>query len=235
MSEHNSQVEEVFTEASQQVLDGESIEAVLSRYPAHAPELEPLLELNVQVRSLPLPGLSPRALQRITEGALNAAEEQRDASRVVPLRPMVLSTVNRAGTRGWGSRVAEFRNSLRSMRMGVMVAGVVLLLCAVGVLTLQEASEKGTTTNALEYYSGVITGINGDEWAIDNNTHVLVDNVTEIHGNPVVGATMSCIAERLPGVERYRALEVWIHPAPGMPNVPPLRPSGVDFSVLTRS
>src|SRR4051812_22159530 len=72
MIERNSQKEEVFSRASQQVLAGRSIESVVSDYPDFAAELEPMLRLVKQTRGLPVPSLPPDALSRIQQRTLSA-------------------------------------------------------------------------------------------------------------------------------------------------------------------
>lgn len=53
MFERNSQAEEIFSEAWEEVLAGHSIEEIIAEHPGHAPELEFVLRLNVAARSLP--------------------------------------------------------------------------------------------------------------------------------------------------------------------------------------
>jgi hypothetical protein len=234
--EHNSTIENVFTLTSQRTIEGESIESALSNYPEYAPELEPLLRLGSKISSLAAPTLSPQALDRITRHALGALEQDKPVALVVPIRPEIEPERRHSLIAGWASHLMRRMAPLAAARvgMGMLAIGFVVVLSALVALAVDEASEKGTSSVALEYYSGVITHMDGNEWVIDNGTQILIDPVTEIHGTPAVGVRMSCIAEQLPGVERYHALEVWIHPATDIPNVPPIKPSGAHAPPLAR-
>src|SRR5438094_9252605 len=73
MFERNSPVEEVFSDAWEQVRAGRSIEAVLAGYPAHAAELEPMRRPAAAMQTVPTPTLTPHALGRIHRRAQAAA------------------------------------------------------------------------------------------------------------------------------------------------------------------
>src|SRR5438067_1084122 len=77
MFERNSQAEEVFSAAWQQVLAGRSIESVAAEYPDYAAELEGMLRLAQAVRAVPGPALSHQAQLRIQARARAALHEQR--------------------------------------------------------------------------------------------------------------------------------------------------------------
>jgi len=220
MFERNPRVEEAFSEASRQVMSGHSIESVLEQFPQHADELEALLRLNLAIRAVPPPALSSEALARIREQLHAATHEPRtiddataspaqDASRlrVVPSQPQ---------RRSWLDTLLPAPRRKLVFVLPVLAALVALVLVVATPLLRQD----GTRT-PLEHYSGTITRIDGNEWLIGDDTEVVIDKSTEIHGQPAVGAQMSCIAERLPGPERYRALEIWIHEGPGTPIVVP--------------
>jgi hypothetical protein len=73
-------------------------------------------------------------------------------------------------------------------------------------------------------YSGTITRIEGTVWQVDD-TQVFVDDSTEIHGQPLVGATMRCLAQPLSD-NKMKAIEIWVRSAPATPVVTPGGPSG---------
>jgi hypothetical protein len=220
MFESNPRVEEAFSEASRQVMSGHSIESVLEQFPQHAAELEALLRLKLAIRAVPPPALSSEALARIKEQLHAATQEPhtiddattspaQDAGRlrVLPPQPQ---------RRSWLDTLLQAPRRKLVFALPVLVALVALLLVVTTPLLRQD-----DTRTPLEHYSGTITRIDGNEWLIGDDTEVVIDATTEIHGQPAVGAQMSCIAERLPGPERYRALEIWIHEGPGTPIVVP--------------
>ncbi|HKP53046.1 MAG TPA: hypothetical protein VJ183_10370 [Chloroflexia bacterium] len=217
MFERNPRVEEAFSEASRQVMSGRTIEAVLEQFPQHAEELEALLRLNLAIRAVPSPALSSEALERIRE-QLHATTQEQPAT--VDTRTSPAQEVNRPQLlpehRSWLDKL------LQAPRRKLMVVVPMMAVLAVLVLVVTMALlRQSDTRSPLEHYSGVITRIEGNEWLIGDDTEVVIDSSTEIHGQPAVGAQMSCIAERLPGLERYRALEIWIHEGPGTPIVAP--------------
>jgi len=207
--------EEAFSEASRQVNSGRSIEWVLAQYPEFANEFESLLRIEQAVRDVPRPMLSAYALDRITERG-QAAVEERDAPEMVILPEPKVATppVAEAPRRSW---FAGLFSSRRSLALALSVLTLLVGMAVIVALVLPRGD--GLTVTPLEQYSGIITKIEGNEWLIGDDTEVVIDAATEIHGEPAVGAEMSCIAERLPGPERYRALEVWIRSGPGTPTV----------------
>ena len=220
MFERNPRVEEAFSEASRLVMAGQSIESVLEQFPQHADELEALLRLNLAIRAVPPPALSSEALARIKE-QLHAATQDRPTtadgttSRAPEIsRPRILPP--QPQRRSWLDTLLQAPRRNLIFALPVMAALVALLL----VVTMPLLRQSDTRT-PLEHYSGTITRIDGNEWLIGDDTEVVIDAATEIHGQPAVGAQMSCLAERLPGPERYRALEIWIHEGPGTPIVIP--------------
>lgn len=215
--------EEAFSEASRLVSSGRSVESVLALFPENAAEFEPLLRLTLTVRDAPRPVLSPHALNRIRDRA-QAAVEERDTPKIFAL-PQVTERVE---VEAQQVRRRSWLETLFSSRRALAVALPIVALLVVGgiLLSLLVLKPDGVTRGPLEQYSGIITRIEGNEWLIGDDTEVVIDATTEIHGQPAVGAEMSCIAVRLPGRERFRALEVWIKSGPGTPTVAPDDTSG---------
>ncbi|HEX9988068.1 MAG TPA: hypothetical protein VGE45_06255 [Chloroflexia bacterium] len=208
MHEHNSQIEEEFYAASQEVLSGRTIESVLADYPDHAAELEGMLRLTRSVRAVPIPSLSPQVLATIGERAQAAAQPIKGGPAQVDG-----VTRRRAGWLSWLTQLSP------ALRLGAALA--LLLLVAIGVVLAGLAFSQGQQADAVVSYSGTITRIEAAEWLIDDDTEVVIDAATVIHGRPEVGAQMTCNAVRLPGHERYRAIEVWVTTGPSEPTEPP--------------
>ncbi|NOZ26985.1 MAG: hypothetical protein GXP39_02900 [Chloroflexi bacterium] len=72
-------LETIFAECVERVIEGESVQACLDRYPQHADDLAPLLETVLLVQSMaePVPQRSPAARARARERFLARAEEMR--------------------------------------------------------------------------------------------------------------------------------------------------------------
>src|ERR1041385_4069213 len=94
MFERNSQAEEVFSAAWQQVLNGRSVESVVAEHPECATELEEMLRVAASVRAAPGPTLSAQALARIDARTRAALRERRP----VPISAAT-SAVHRQGER----------------------------------------------------------------------------------------------------------------------------------------
>lgn len=228
-NEHNSQVEEVFSEASQQVQAGRSIESVLGDYPDYAAELEPMLRLTQRVRTVSRssPTLSPDALSTIqhrVRTAVESREEGRYPVAISPTRPdeprdrLQAPARDRRAAPTRGRWFAPFFSTVQVsaplLALLVVVTGVMLILVA---MKLQAGTGAQRSVVA---YSGTIVKIEGTLWQVDE-AQVIIDDATEIHGQPVVGATMRCIAEPL-GTDKMKALEIWVRPTvtpgPGEPS-----------------
>jgi hypothetical protein len=216
MHEHNTQIEEEFYAATQEVLSGRTIESVLTDYPGHAAELEGMLRLTISMRAVPGPVLSPQALTRIGERAQAAAQDRRQAT-----------TAGSAQAKGTTRRPTRWLSWLPqlspALRLGAALA--LLLVVAAGVILAALTFSQGEPPNTIVSYSGTITRIEAAEWLVGDDTEVVIDAATVIHGRPEVGAMMTCNAVRLPGHERYRALEVWVTAAPSEPTAPPKQSS----------
>lgn len=238
MTERNSQVEEVFSDAWQQVLAGRSIESVLADYPDYAAQLEPMLRLTKRVRAVSrsTPTLSPDALSRIQQRTRSALRGKGPYQAIVapggPNEPPERLRAPAGDTRAGDTRAAlRHRPWFAPIFSTVQVStGVLLLLVMVTAVALIFATMKlqlqagtGTPPDAVAY-SGTITKIEGAVWQVDES-QVLIDDATEIHGQPIVGATMRCIAEPL-GADKMKAFEIWVRQAPGRPTVTPMGPNG---------
>ena len=237
---------------------GHSVDAVLREpgdnweHGEHAVELEQMLRLVEAIKELPDPVLPPGALARIERRAQITAgnrgrtvTEPGAASGPHPpglrlLRPPergYRKAVN-SGSSLFGRDGALLRGLLRTgWAVGAVAALAVVTLTILGALMLH--NQATTRPQQLESYTGTITSIEPGKWVLDDEAEVLVDALTEVHGEPSVGARMTCLAEQLPeqlpGQERYRALEVWILSAPGSPaepgpSLPALPPGGPDGS-----
>src|SRR5438552_3970906 len=200
----NSHAEEVFSSAWQQVRAGRSIESVLAEHPEYADELEPMLRLTAAIRDVPGPSLSPEALARIQQRTEKALEER---------GPVTITLPRRVGQRRSGS-ATSLRNGRRSLvptlRGNLAVLALLLVVEIGAVLAGIAVTHRGSPPRPIESYTGIITKMSATEWLVDAETTMIIDDTTEIHGQPVVGARMTCIAERIGPGERYHALEIWI-------------------------
>ncbi len=166
---------------------------------------------------MPHPGLSTEALERIRKRALFTLHSQQPAL----VATAKLGDKEVKTSRSIGSFFARFSPALYAaagaLAMLLVVGGIILwnALTAQGIQGLKEVSS----------YSGIITSIDGPRLMI-GDTEVLIDDTTEIHGTPAVGAMMRCIGEELPG-DRMKALEVWIEESPKSTPTVPARPSGM--------
>ena len=216
MADPESQIETVFSTASQEALEGRSIEPVLANYPEQAAEVREMLRLTAVIKSLPHPELSAEALESIHKRALSTLHNQLPS----PVAPASLRGKEVKVSR-YGSFFARFSPAVYAVAGALavlLVVGGVMLWNALAVQGIQGAKEVSS-------YSGIITSIDGDLWMI-GDTEVLIDDTTEIHGTPTIGAMMRCIGEELPG-ERMKALEVWIEEGPKGPPTVPTGPSGM--------
>jgi hypothetical protein len=207
MFEKISPVEEVFSAAWQQVRAGRSIESVVARYPDHAAELEPMLRLAAAVQAVPPPALSTQALDRIQGRAQAAAS-----------RPKV----TRARTLNFGRLAQLFSTPRRAA--SVLALLVIVAGAGVAAAMLMNKPQVGERT-PVETYSGVIKEIAATQWLV-GDTQVIIEPTTEIHGKPVVGAEITCLAVALQPGDRVRALEVWVRSGPQTPTTVPTEPSG---------
>jgi len=73
MHEPNKTTEDIFAEASERVLSGQTIESVIKQLPNSRTELEPMLRVTRTVRDLPAPELPPDMLARVQQRAQTAA------------------------------------------------------------------------------------------------------------------------------------------------------------------
>jgi hypothetical protein len=213
MAEPESQVETAFTTASQEAREGRAIEPVLADYPEHAVEVRELLRLTAAIKRLPHPELSTEALDNIRKRTLFTLQNQS--------APASLSgdKANR-GRRGISGFFSRFTPALYAAA-GALAA----LLLVGGVMLWNMLTQQGIPgATDVSSYSGIITSIDGPRWMI-GDTVVLIDDTTEIHGTPAVGAMMRCIGEELPG-DRMKALEVWIEESPKILPTAPAEPSG---------
>src|SRR5213595_1879408 len=73
------QIEDIFSEAWQRVVTGDSVDVVISTYPDHAAELEPMLRVASAMRAMPQPAPTGDALARIQQRTQSAAQERAGA------------------------------------------------------------------------------------------------------------------------------------------------------------
>jgi hypothetical protein len=216
MDEHNTQIEEEFYAATQEVLSGRTIESVLAAHSDHAAELEGMLRLTISMRTVPAPTLSPQALAHIGERAQTAAQNRRPAN--------LAGSTQEKGEKRRPTRWLSWLPQLSpALRLGAALA--LLLAVAAGVILAALTFSQGESSNTVVSYSGTITRMEAAEWLIGDDTEVVIDAATVIHGHPEIGAYMTCNAVRLPGHERFRALEVWVTTAPSEPTEPPKQSS----------
>lgn len=216
MSDQNSRIESAFSAASQEALQGRSVEPVLDDYPEDAEHVRELLRVTAAVRAVAHPELTEGALANIRQRTLAALREQ-NAPQVTP----PVASDNR--DKRWWRNMGGFFSRVSPVRIAVLATAIVLLLGSALVLSGILAPQKGSKTRQVSSYRGIITSIEPTRWLVDD-TEILLDDATEIHGTPAVGAEMTCIGEVL-AEEQMHALEVWIHEGtkvpPGAPTVPP--------------
>jgi len=207
--------ETAFSAASQALLQGRSMESVLADYPDDADQLRELLATVAAVRAVAHPQLTPAAQAAIQRRVLAALEPAAPAPAIAQrrgARPIAPSRPPRIFAR---FSPAAFAGVATLLLLGV-IAGVLLF----GVF----AAPRSAKTRQVASYTGIITAMTATVWLVDD-TEVLIDEATEIHGVPAVGAEMRCIGEELPG-ERMRAFEVWIEAlAPTAPRPDNHRPA----------
>jgi hypothetical protein len=219
MAERESQVETVFSIASREAREGRSIEPVLANYPEHAAEVREMVGLATAIKSVPHPELPAEALERIRKRALSTLHSQQP-SPVAPAK--LIDKEVKVGRSSFGGFFTRFSPALYA------AAGALTVLLVVGGVMLWNALMVQGIPGAKEVssYSGIITSIDGPRWRIgDTEVLILIDDTTEIHGTPAVGAMMRCIGEELPG-EHMKALEVWIEESPKVLPTVPTGPSG---------
>ncbi len=216
MADPESQVETVFSIASQEAIEGRSIEPVLANYPEQAVEVREMLRITAAIKSMPHPELSAEALESISKRALSTLHNQQPS----PIAPSRLSNKEVKTGRSYRSFLARLSPALYA------AAGALAVLLVVGGVILWNAFMPQGIPGATQVssYSGIITSIDGPKWMI-GDTEVFIDSTTEIHGTPAIGAMMRCIGEELPG-DRMNALEVWIEESPKVPPTVPTGPSG---------
>ncbi|HST06025.1 MAG TPA: hypothetical protein VLQ48_15005 [Chloroflexia bacterium] len=230
MSSADRQAQDDFIAASQQVIAGSSVESVLAQQQERQDELAEMICVVEALKEMPSPRLAPEALARIEKRTQLAAQSRLPGSahaarsrRLTLLRPG--SDTGSGGTNeGHATLTPIYLKTIFRTKAMAVVAVAALMVFAIATLTMGGlAFQHGTPGGAqqLESYSGIITKIDAGKWLLDDDTEMVIDNLTEIHGQPEVGAKMTCIAEPLEGNERYRALEVWILSTPNAPTVFP--------------
>jgi hypothetical protein len=219
MFENNAPVEEVFSAAWQQVRAGRSIESVAAGLPPdQAAELLPMLRLAAAMEAVPTPSLSPQALDRIQRRALHAASLPQVPSRGSKVPGLTTTRAPGAQRPGWLAQLLPTpRRTVSVLALLVIVAGV-----AISAAMLMNKPPAG---EPVESYSGTITKITATQWLV-GDTQVVIDSATEIHGLPMLGAEITCLAVALEPGDRVRALEVWVRSGPQTPTVVPSGPSG---------
>ncbi len=188
---------------------GQSLDAVLAAHPAAAAELEPLLRLGLALQETPRPPLTPAAQARILDRA-RAAGAHRRPQAGLPARP---GRLRLPGGRRW-----------RALPQLGAIATLLLVLAAVAVVTLRGGAvgplSPATATPALVTYVGTVEAVGQRIWSI-NDHGVLVDAATEVHGSPVVGATVRCQGEPTTGPGYvFRATAIWVLPGTPAPSPP---------------
>jgi hypothetical protein len=253
MTANNGQQEDIFIAAAEQVSSGRSVDAVLRelskqhKHSEHGTEIEPMLRSVASIKEMPTPALPPGSMARIERRAQLAAANRRRAATGLnetrgahaPILKLVRSPREKRVERAslTGSLFERVRAILarpatapwKIASAGAVLATVVLaVLVMTGVLIPQ--NQPVTRPQQLESYGGTIRSIEPGRWILADEAEVYVDELTEIHGVPALGAQMTCLAEQLPeelpGQERYRALEVWVLSAPNSPADPKSQPDG---------
>jgi hypothetical protein len=230
MADHVTRIEDVFHEAWQQVLAGRGLESVLADYPERDVELEQMLRLALSIRKERHPTLSTAALERVRSTALEAASSRAGSGvhaeapgiRSVPLTIVHGNDAGRQtapehatqGERGTAQTwLANLLSQPWGLVAGVAIAAIVVVVAGFAWQLLDQRQLRG---HPLESYSGTIVAMSPTKWMV-GDTEELIDATTEIHGEPALGAQITCIAEPAPPGDRMRALEVWVQPKPDSP------------------
>jgi hypothetical protein len=222
MSDSNTSIEEVFSIASQELLQGRSVEPVLEDYPDEAAQVREMLGVTAAMRAVSHPELSEEAMAKIRQRALATLQRQ-SATQANP--SVIRANKDKARWHDLGAfftRISPARLALfATVLLVLMISGVALS----GVVAPQKPSKQHIVIS----YNGIITSMEPDRWMVDD-TEILLDNATEIHGIPAVGAEMTCIGEAL-AEEQMHALEVWIHEGNKVPpGAPTMQPEGSSYS-----
>src|SRR6478672_5928107 len=99
MNEPNETTEDIFAEASERVLSGQSIESALKQLPNIRADLEPMLRTTRAVRDLPAPELPPDLLARVQQRAQAAAASAPNSYRMASTKPASASTGSHPASR----------------------------------------------------------------------------------------------------------------------------------------
>lgn len=215
MSGSTQQSEDEFISASEEIISGRSVESMITEHPEYNTRVEQMLRVVEAIKDLPTPALSNDAMARLQARTQSAAKQRRDAMATSEPQPPHLTIVRPtpAETPNIVPLPRTRSAKLTSQRALALVAALVLVsLSIIGLLALQ--NNYTNKPSHLENYTGVIAAIEPTRWILEDNAEMVIDNLTEVHGQPAVGAKMTCLAEKLPGNERYHALEVWILSAP---------------------
>jgi hypothetical protein len=217
MSDQNTRIEEAFSSASHEALQGRDVKPVLDSYPEEAEQVRALLQVRAAMRAVSHPELSEEAMAHIQLRAL-ATLQMRHA-------PEATSTAARdnKNNRGWWSPIRGLIARLSPASLTVLATAMLLLVISGVLLIGALGPQTHNKPRPVSSYNGIITSIEANRWMVDD-TEILLDESTEIHGIPAVGVEMTCIGEVL-AEEQMHALEVWIHEGnkapPGAPTVSP--------------
>jgi hypothetical protein len=217
MSEYDGRIAEAFSAASQEVQQGRSIEPVLAAYPEYAEEIRAMLNITAAVRAVPHPELSPESMEFIKQRTM-ASLHARHATVALTREDVQRNAILRSQP--------ERRGLFSRLPLAIFAgAGALVLLMVIAGVWLASilAPQRPFNSTQVSSYSGTITSLSATKWMV-GDTEVLVDESTEIHGTPAVGAVMTCIGEVLPG-DRMHALEVWIHTGSQGPTIVPAVPT----------
>jgi hypothetical protein len=216
MSEQNTRIEEAFSIASQEMLKGGRVEPVLDDYPEEAEQVVEMLRVTAAMRAVSQPELSEEAMANIRQRAL-ATLQQQNAPQAIP------TVTHDSKHKDWRHNLGGFFARISPTRLAVFATILLVLVISGVVLSGVVAPQKPNKQHIVSSYNGIITSIEPNRWMVDD-TEILLDDATEIHGIPAVGAEMTCIGEAL-AEEQMHALEVWIHEGnkapPGAPTISP--------------
>nr|MDQ2806807.1 hypothetical protein [Chloroflexota bacterium] len=222
MFERNSQIEEAFSRASEQLRAGEPLDAVLAQYPDQAAELAVLLETVQTVRdTTAAPVLSAAALARIQARTQQAVLTRRRGVAVQPTRPADRET--RVLRRPWYATLfgSPLRANLAAMALVVLaLTGLVSVVLRPTAPTSQTylgvISALGAATTYVARPDGSLRATADSQWQVGDDS-ILITPDTVIYGQPVVGAIAVCTGQLDPLTHSIKALRVTIEEATRTP------------------
>jgi hypothetical protein len=205
-------IEDVIDEALQRLLDGESAEAILARYPEYADELGSLLFAAGTLKQLPQPQLPQASLAAMVARAqAQAASDRKTAPIIVPPvgldRGATADQIERVTTpqkvagkvsppnrkASWAERIGAWMRppGLLSRAPAALALALILLLGVYAASRLVDQPQPPVltvpTVSSQFTLDGTIEQMASDSWLV-GGSRIYLDAKTVISGTPSVGA-----------------------------------------------